>query len=226
MRKFAFILITLLSISSVYSQYEETNDPIVVTAVAVAHKEESDLLKEIDKKQARILVPTTLTATQTVQLSLRQQRLFNAMYKLYDAVDNLQLIYQISVVSVDIMDKLDAIYNLVKDNPETKAIAGIIHSNVLIENVKTLADLFKATLQSKVNLINNKQRLELLVKTLDSLTQTSKFLSVVYVLLDQDIQFQEIYQYINEHIDIPVDVEKIYNEIDNELNKLFPDTIK
>jgi len=75
--------------------FGQTDDYIIVVAVASVHKAERDLLDEIEWNQENILIPTTILAYSTAELILVEQKLHRAYENVQLIIDNVQIFLQI-----------------------------------------------------------------------------------------------------------------------------------
>lgn len=225
--KTIFLSLFLISTIGFAQDLEQTlNDASVVTSVMNTHKRENKRLVKIENNQAKIIVPTMITARKAVKLSLRQQRLYNSLYKIFDVVDNLQLFLKILNESDEIADALKELYELSKDHPEATTLAAYSELFVLKKSVGVLGNLFRATQQSKFNLMNNVQRIELMGRCLDDLISLKTYIYYIKTLVIASIN-TELYTDIvhNGEEQEGIDFSDLLTNLESDFEEIFPETL-
>lgn len=222
------LLLVLFSASLFAQDLEQTlNDISVITVVKNTHKRENARLEEIEENQVKILIPTTITSKKTVELSLRQERMYNSLYKVFDAVDNLQLFLKILNESDDIYKALEDLYDISKEHPKAATVAGFSEFFVLKQSVTILGDLFRATQQSKFNLMNNAQRIKLMGRCLDSLVALKTYVYYMKTLVQTEIRSSFIDEIIEDGgITKDVDFSSVLSTLQDDYLTIFPDSLK
>ncbi len=201
--------------------YSQTDDYIIVAAVASIHKKERDLLDEIEENQQKILVPTTLLAYATAELIIVEQKLHRAFENVQLVIDNAQIIFQIIDFSRDIIELQDKTYELAKDRPELMLLAGKSELELVKEATVIMTNFLMATKESKFNLINNKQRLDLLQKVSGDLSKLKETAYFIYKLVQSSIYTNGLDLVILNTLELDVKYNEIYQDLKREYDLIF-----
>lgn len=161
-----------LTVSFVGSAAAQTiDDWLVVDAVAAVHRRENSKLEEIEGKQQKLILATTAMSTSSVLLVTTEQKLHRGLERVYDVIDNAELILQIVKTSREIMDIQDKILEISIDQPELAVVSAAYEVHFLKKASAAMLRLLAATKESRFNLMDNKQRLDLLGNTADTLQE-------------------------------------------------------
>lgn len=201
--------------------YSQTDDYVIVAAVASIHKKERDLLDEIEENQQKILVPTTLLAYATAELIIVEQKLHRAFDNVQLVIDNAQIIFQIIDFSKDIVALQDKTYELAKDRPELMLLAGKSELELVKEATVIMTNFLMATKESKFNLINNKQRLDLLQKVSGDLSKLKETAYFIYKLVQSSIYTNGLDLVILNTLELDVKYNEIYQDLKREYDLIF-----
>lgn len=201
--------------------YSQTDDYIIVAAVASIHKKERDLLDKIEENQQKILVPTTLLAYATAELIIVEQKLHRAFENVQLVIDNAQIIFQIIDFSRDIIELQDKTYELAKDRPELMLLAGKSELELVKEATVIMTNFLMATKESKFNLINNKQRLDLLQKVSGDLSKLKETAYFIYKLVQSSIYTNGLDLVILNTLELDVKYNEIYQDLKREYDQIF-----
>lgn len=214
------ILILIFSVLTTLS-FGQTDDYIVVAAVASVHKAERNLLDEIEKNQENILIPTTLLAYTTAELIFVEQKLHNAYEKVQVIIDNAQIFLQIMDFSKDIIVLQDKTYDLAKDRPELMLIAAKAEIDLVKEATAIMINLLMVTKESKFNLMNNKQRLDVMYKVFLDLRDLKARAFFIYKLVQSSIFTKGIDLIIQNTLNLHVEYDDIYQSLKQEYDIIF-----
>jgi len=201
--------------------FGQTDDYIVVAAVASVHKAERNLLDEIEKNQENILIPTTLLAYTTAELIFVEQKLHNAYEKVQVIIDNAQIFLQIMDFSKDIIVLQDKTYDLAKDRPELMLIAAKAEIDLVKEATAIMINLLMVTKESKFNLMNNKQRLDVMYKVFLDLRDLKARAFFIYKLVQSSIFTKGIDLIIQNTLNLHVEYDDIYQSLKQEYDIIF-----
>lgn len=214
------ILILIFSVLTSLS-FGQTDDYIVVAAVASVHKAERNLLDEIERNQENILIPTTLLAYSTAELIFVEQKLHNAYEKVQVIIDNAQVFLQIIDFSKDIIALQDKTYDLAKDRPELMLIAAKAEIDLVKEATAIMINLLMVTKESKFNLMNNKQRLDVMYKVFLDLRNLKAKAFFIYKLVQSSIFTKGIDLIIQNTLNLHVEYDEIYQSLKQEYDIIF-----
>ena len=214
------ILILIFSVLTTVS-FGQTDDYIVVAAVASVHKAERDLLDEIELNQEKILIPTTLLAYSTAELIFVEQKLHRAYEKVQVIVDNAQVFLQIIEFSKDIIELQDMTYEIAKDRPELMLLAGKAEIDLIKEATAIMTNLLMVTKESKFNLMNNKQRLDVMQKVLHDLSDLKETAFFIYKLVESSIYTNGLDFIIQNTLNLHVEYNEIYKSLKREYDIIF-----
>ncbi len=217
MKTSLFIFFNLLTAFS----FGQTDDYIIVAAVASVHKAERDLLDEIEWNQENILIPTTILAYSTAELILVEQKLHRAYENVQLIIDNAQIFLQIIEFSKDIIELQDKTYEIAKDRPELMLLAGKAEIELIKEAIAIMTNLLMATKESKFNLMNNKQRLDVMLKVSEDLNNLKETAFFIYKLVQSLIYTNGLDIVIQNTLNLNLEYNKIYQDLKREYDMIF-----
>ncbi len=147
------------------------DDVFSVNAVAYWHEREQELLVEIQDGQTQILVATTTMAYAAAELMATEKRLHKAYNTLEGIVDNAEIILDIIRLSEEIIEQQDLLFEYASEHEEQMILAASLEVELLKRATDAIVYLLSATKETKFNLMNNKQRLEMLERVRNILVE-------------------------------------------------------
>jgi len=216
MRKFIITLVALLCFSLMSAQ--TIDDWIAVASVANVHKKEKEHLDKMKLKQAALVAPTTALSSAAALTIKTEHRLHKGLAHVYNLIDNAEIILLLVKHSKDIIEVQDAIYGFVQDKPDIAPIAAFYEVQYLKRTTDAMVKLIMAIKESRLNIMKNKQRLDLLYGAADTLK----------LIRDDSFKLYSFIEYLHklgginiDTVPILIDLDGIVAEMKNEIETIL-----
>ncbi len=214
-------ILTIIFLCTLHGNAQNIDDWFSVNAIAEWHEREQELLKDIEKNQDKILVATTLMAESTARIMVVEKRLHSAYSEVRSVVENAQLFVRIINRAGDIIQIQKDIFKIAEDHPKAMLLAAHAELEMLKSATDAMVQLLMATKETKFNLLNNKQRLDLMQRVSVTLDEIHTNGLHVLDLVRTNIIGESITLLHNDLIDIDYDIQGILEEAIAEYETVF-----
>ncbi len=159
----------LMAINYVFSQ--SPGDAAIVAAVSLGHYVENENLKKIRDNEAVIMGLQTTIAVETDAIKRLQEKLYESLSTVQAFINDAQTIREIVRTGDQIGEYQRRMAEIVADDPELLIIALEAEAFLLEQSASLLAEIALAVLGGDANLMNNKERMDLLHHILERMVQ-------------------------------------------------------
>lgn len=141
---------------------QSAGDAAIVAAVSIGHYVENENLKKIRNNEAVIMGLQQTIAVETEGIRQLQDKLYQSMATVQAFINDAQTIREITITGEQIADYQVRMAEIVADDPELLVIALEAEVYLLEQSFNLLSEIALAVLGGDANLINNKERMDLL----------------------------------------------------------------
>ncbi|WP_431129970.1 hypothetical protein [Flagellimonas flava] len=163
------VMAMLMAINYVFSQ--SPGDAAIVAAVSLGHYVENENLKKIRDNEAVIMGLQTTIAVETDAIKRLQEKLYESLSTVQAFINDAQTIREIVRTGDQIGEYQRRMAEIVADDPELLIIALEAEAFLLEQSASLLAEIALAVLGGDANLMNNKERMDLLHHILERMVQ-------------------------------------------------------
>jgi hypothetical protein len=153
---------------------------VYIAALSNVHRAEDNRLDDIEERQMLLTSATTAMSVSSVLMANTESKLHAGLVRVYDLIENAEVILQIVKTSQEIMQIQDRILEHALQYPEVMPIAASYEVVWMLKASNVLLQLLLATQESKFNLMSGAQRLMLLHNTADALKEIQEETWVLY----------------------------------------------
>ena len=164
-------ILSLLLLSFVIHVQAQVDNYLYIGTIAEVHESEDNRLDTIEERQMLLTSATTAMSVSSVLMANTERKLHAGLIRVYDLIENADVVLQIVKTSQEIMQIQDRILEHALANPEVMPAAASYEVVWMIKASNVLLQLLMATQESKFNLMNNAQRLTLLHGAADALKE-------------------------------------------------------
>ncbi|MEO0573433.1 MAG: hypothetical protein AAF039_17155 [Bacteroidota bacterium] len=150
---------------------QSPGDAAIVAAVSLGHYVENENLKKIRDNEAVIMGLQTTIAVETDAIKRLQQKLYESLSTVQAFINDAQTIREIVRTGEQIGEYQRRMAEIVADDPELVIIALEAEAFLLEQSASLLAEIALAVLGGDANLMNNKERMDLLHHILERMVQ-------------------------------------------------------
>lgn len=204
-------LFMMVSIFSAYAQYG-ADGAVVLGGIISTSTLEQGHLDDIESDQERILISSAVIALETAALAAVEKKLIDGLSEVDNIISEAKIILKIYRYSEDIVAWQEKTFEVVKEKPELLSIATEQEIKLIREVAYLMNDLIIATKKSETNLLNNKNRLDIMNMILGEILELRDSAQKFYYLL-KGASYMDILAQLGIHnINFKLDYQKIYNE--------------
>ncbi len=178
MKKIIVIIVIVLP----HALFSQVGDAAIVAAVSLGHYVENQNLKKIVENEAEIMALQTVIAQETFVIKELEQKLYKSLSTVQSVIANAQQVLDIAQMGEDIAYYQEQIAITAAQDPQLVIIALEFERHFLRKSADLLTQIFLATIGGDTNLMDNKQRLDLLYRILNDMQELR---NQSYVLLKQ-----------------------------------------
>lgn len=163
------LILALFLCISLFTRAQE--GAAIVAAVSLGHYVENQNLKQIVQNEVQITALQTAIAQETFVIKELEQKLFNSLSNVQSVITNAQQVIDITKLGEDIGFYQQKIAEAAGEDPQLVIVALEAEVIFLEKSANLLTEIFLATIGGETNLMNNKERLDLLDRILDDMTE-------------------------------------------------------
>lgn len=194
-------------------------DAAIVAAVSLGHYVENENLKKVVENELQIMGLQTIIAEETFVIKELEQKLYRSLSTVQSVITDAQTILDITQMGQDIAFYQQQIAITAADDPELVIVALEYEAYFLQKSANLLTEIFLATVGGDTNLMDNKQRLDLLYRILTDMTDLR---NMSYALLKQmrAATFVNVLEQVDAlTFDWGVDYEGLHNDAIQNINQ-------
>ena len=162
----------------------QVDNYVYIAALSNVHRAEDNRLDDIEERQMLLTSATTAMSVSSVLMANTERKLHAGLIRVYDLIENAEVVLQIIKTSQEIMQIQDRILEHALEYPEVMPAAASYEVVWMIKASNVLLRLLMATQESKFNLMNNAQRLALLHGAADALKEIKEETWQLYSLIE------------------------------------------
>jgi len=164
------IIPILLFLVSFFAKAQSAGDAAIVAAVSIGHYVENQNLIKIRDNEAVIMGLQQTIAVESEAIRELNERLMNSLETVQAFINDAQTIREITIAGEDIATFQVRIAEIVADDPELVIIALSAEAYLVEQSANILLEIAVPVLGGDVNLMNNKERMDLLHRILLRMT--------------------------------------------------------
>ena len=210
----------IVNLFSAYAQYGADGAVVLGGIISTAILEQGHL-DDIESDQERILISSAVIALETAALAAVEKKLLDGLSEVDDIVNSAKIILKIYKYTEDIFAWQEKTFEVVKEKPELLSIATEQEIKLIREVAYLLNDLIIATKKSETNLLNNKNRLDIMRMVLSEILELRDSAQKFYYLLKGASYMDILAQLGINNLNFQMDYQKIYNEALINYNTIF-----
>ena len=219
MKTILSILIFSLSFFS-YGQYG-ADGAVVAGGILTTSALEQGFLDDIESDQDKILISAAITAIEIAALTTVENKLLKSLTSVKSIVNDAQVLLRISRASQDIIQWQDKTYQIAEDHPELIPLIAQHEIKLIREVTYLMKDLLIATTESNTNLLNNKERIDVMKLVLSEIEEVRDKAYEMYTLIQTSTLLGVIETLVIEGVNFNVDYTQIYLEAIEGYNEIF-----
>lgn len=210
----------IVNLFSAYAQYGADGAVVLGGIISTAILEQGHL-DDIESDQERILISSAVIALETAALAAVEKKLLDGLSEVDDIINSAKIILKIYKYTEDIFAWQEKTFEVVKEKPELLSIATEQEIKLIREVAYLLNDLIIATKKSETNLLNNKNRLDIMRMVLSEILELRDSAQKFYYLLKGASYMDILAQLGINNLNFQLDYQKIYNEALINYNTIF-----
>lgn len=205
---------------STYAQYG-ADGAVVLGGIISTSILEQGYLDDIESDQQRILISSAVIALEEAALATVEKKLIDGLSEVDNIISDAKIILKIYRYSEDIFAWQEKTFEVVKEKPELLSIAIQQEIKLIREVAYLMNDLIIATKESETNLLNSKNRLDVMSMILSEMLELRDSAQKFYYLLKGASYMDILAQLGINNINFQLDYQKIYNEALINYNTVF-----
>ena len=165
-------LLTLFFYLAVHAVYPQmvVFDPAVVSTLVINHEAQQGVLKEIRNKEGEIAAAQKTIALQMTAIKDLEQRMYNSLKNVTAIVNDAKDIVYAAQIAKDIGEYQSKMMQLALEDPELMAVAVKTELALINRSADLMWYIYKvAIIPGDVNLLDNKQRLDIIKHVVNEL---------------------------------------------------------
>ncbi len=210
----------IVNLFSAYAQYGADGAVVLGGIISTAILEQGHL-DDIESDQERILISSAVIALETAALAAVEKKLLDGLSEVDDIINSAKIILKIYKYTEDIFAWQEKTFEVVKEKPELLSIATEQEIKLIREVAYLMNDLIIATKKSETNLLNNKNRLDIMRMVLSEILELRDSAQKFYYLLKGASYMDILAQLGINNLNFQMDYQKIYNEALINYNTIF-----
>lgn len=210
----------IVNLFSAYAQYGADGAVVLGGIISTAILEQGHL-DDIESDQERILISSAVIALETAALAAVEKKLLDGLSEVDDIINSAKIILKIYKYTEDIFAWQEKTFEVVKEKPELLSIATEQEIKLIREVAYLMNDLIIATKKSETNLLNNKNRLDIMHMVLSEILELRDSAQKFYYLLKGASYMDILAQLEINNLNFQLDYQKIYNEALINYNTIF-----
>ncbi len=210
----------IVNLFSAYAQYGADGAVVLGGIISTAILEQGHL-DDIESDQERILISSAVIALETAALAAVEKKLLDGLSEVDDIINSAKIILKIYKYTEDIFAWQEKTFEVVKEKPELLSIATEQEIKLIREVAYLMNDLIIATKKSETNLLNNKNRLDIMRMVLSEILELRDSAQKFYYLLKGASYMDILAQLGINNLNFQLDYQKIYNEALINYNTIF-----
>lgn len=210
----------IVNLFSAYAQYGADGAVVLGGIISTAILEQGHL-DDIESDQERILISSAVIALETAALAAVEKKLLDGLSEVDDIINSAKIILKIYKYTEDIFAWQEKTFEVVKEKPELLSIATEQEIKLIREVAYLMNDLIIATKKSETNLLNNKNRLDIMHMVLSEILELRDSAQKFYYLLKGASYMDILAQLGINNLNFQLDYQKIYNEALINYNTIF-----
>lgn len=210
----------IVNLFSAYAQYGADGAVVLGGIISTAILEQGHL-DDIESDQERILISSAVIALETAALAAVEKKLLDGLSEVDDIINSAKIILKIYKYTEDIFAWQEKTFEVVKKKPELLSIATEQEIKLIREVAYLMNDLIIATKKSETNLLNNKNRLDIMRMVLSEILELRDSAQKFYYLLKGASYMDILAQLGINNLNFQLDYQKIYNEALINYNTIF-----
>jgi len=210
----------IVNLFSAYAQYGADGAVVLGGIISTAILEQGHL-DDIESDQERILISSAVIALETAALAAVEKKLLDGLSEVDDIINSAKIILKIYKYTEDIFAWQEKTFEVVKEKPELLSIATEQEIKLIREVAYLMNDLIIATKKSETNLLNNKNRLDIMRMVLSEILELRDSAQRFYYLLKGASNMDILEQLEINNVNFQLDYQKIYNEALINYNTIF-----
>lgn len=218
--KYLIVMLFVFKSFSIYAQYG-IDGGLVAGGLVIAWNAEKKSLETIRDHQNEILIANTTIAVEAQILLDIEKKLYNSLSKVDDLVQNASTIIRIAEHSKELFYIQELTYEAAKDNPYLIAIVAAQEAELLKQSGYLLVDLYIATKEGKVNLMNSYERLDYMNNILTELDKLKVKALQIYRIIKGATVMSNINSLDIEEVILNLDYKSIYNRAHTDYDIIF-----
>lgn len=169
--KTKLLLTTLMVLGILFSSKAQVVvfDPSVVSTLVVNHNVQNANLSQIKDNEGKIAATQLLITTQMETIKQLEQQMFNSLTTVQGVISSAKGIIRATEIVKEIGEYQKQMIEIAGQNPELGLVAAKTEYMLVQRTSDLLEYIFVATVGGEVNLMNNKQRLDLITHVVDEL---------------------------------------------------------
>lgn len=218
MKKVIVIICIMFSVTS-FSQSQVTFD--IVKAIVAASAQETITLVSVSDDQNDVKKYTEDILFKTASTIIMKNEYYNSLRYLEKNIPEYQFYKDVVQISKDIYDKMLELIEISKYRPESYLFSTNAQIQIYKEVGYWISDLKLAIKESDTNLISMVDRLEILETVKINLVRLKNLVDdlINVLLMSKAVDTFDIFG-------LSIDIEKIYTDMENEYQKMFPENLK
>lgn len=210
----------MITFFTTYAQYG-ADGAVILGGIVSTSIAEQGYLDDIESDQEKILISSAVIALETAALATIEKKLIDGLTEVENVISDAKIVLKIYGYSKDIIGWQEKTYEVVKDKPELLSIATKQEIKLIREVAYLLNDLIIATKKSETNLLNNKNRLDIMNMVLGEMLELRDQSKKIYYLLNGASFNDILIEFGVSNIDFQLDYQRIYNEAISNYNTIF-----
>ncbi|MDE3744041.1 hypothetical protein [Maribacter polysaccharolyticus] len=189
-----------------FTRAQSAGDAAIVAAVSLGHYVENENLKKIRNHEAEISALQTVIAEETYAIKELEKKLYQSMATVQAFINDAQTIREITIAGEQIAEYQTRTAEIVADDPELLIIALRAEAYLVEQSANLLLEISFAVLGGDANLMNNKERMDLLHHILERMTHLR---SLTYSLMKRLEMAEgiEVFDEVADILSIEIDVD-------------------
>ena len=170
MKKLIFTICLSAIVGTTCNAQQVVFDPAVVSTLVVNHEVQNNNLKAIKENEGKIAGYQKAITLKMVQIKELEQKMYNGLKSVTAVIRDSKSIIYASDIAADVVKYQNEMIEIAQGNPELTIVA----LKTELQLINRTADLFThiytvAIIGTDFNLMNNKQRLDLVTHVVDEL---------------------------------------------------------
>ena len=162
------LLILFMSVELTYSQMI-VFDPSVVSTLVINHTAQQNVLKKIKTKESETAAAQKIITTQLETIKQIEQKIYKGLSTVEAIIRQSKDVVYASRIATDIGRYQGQMFDYAKEDPKLLLVAVKAETELINRTADLMTYIATAFIDGDINLMDNKQRLELIMHVVDEL---------------------------------------------------------